>query len=95
MISTLPPPPSSPIKSLQTVSIAIGASSNSNTATITSVDMAKSTIVYGGVSGGASTNIREALVDLVLTNATTVTATRSGGTYNNAATVTGAVVEYY
>ena len=94
MIETLPPAAGSPIKSIQNVSITIATSSSSNTATISSVDTSKAQIAYGGVTGGGSTEIRSALVDLVLTNATTVTATRSGAT-TNAATAKGFVIEYY
>lgn len=93
-LTVLPTPSTAVIKSIQPFSITISGGSNSNTATITSVDTAKAHIVFGGSSGGASTEIRSALVDVVLTNATTVTASRSGAT-TNAADVTGAVVEYY
>lgn len=94
MIETLPPAAGSPIKSIQNVSITIATSSSSNTATISSVDTSKAQIAYGGVTGGGSTEIRSALVDLVLTNATTVTASRSGAT-TNSATAKGFVIEYY
>lgn len=80
------------IKSIQAFSITIGSSSTSNTATITSVDTTKSVIFHTGNTGGSSTEIRSAQASLVLTNATTVTASRSNTT--NALTVTGAVVEF-
>lgn len=95
-LTIMPTPSAAVIRSIQAFSIAISSSSASNTATLgTSVTTAKSMILRDGVSGGASTNIREALVTTELTDSTTVTATRAGGTYNNPATVKGYVVEYY
>lgn len=93
-LTVLPPTTTAVIKSIQAFSITISGGSSSNTATISSVDTTKSQIAYGGVTGGGSTEIRSALVDLVLTNATTVTASRSGAT-TNSATAKGFVIEYY
>lgn len=85
------------IKSLQrgTITIAAGAN-NTQTATITSVDTAKSLLWHLGVetSGGAGGD--PSAVRLTLTNATTITATRAGADTNTPASVVAyQVAEYY
>lgn len=83
------------IKSVQPFTIAINAGSSSGTATITAVDTTKAFVSWGGTdldataAGGGAHNW---LATLVLTNSTTVTATRGGIT--GTATVAGTVVEY-
>jgi hypothetical protein len=69
------------IKSIQAGTITINSNTTSNTATISSVSTAKSFVLYGGNSGGDSSGGGNPSSDaghVVLTNATTVTATRLG-----------------
>lgn len=94
-LDVYPPLASSPVKSIQSGSITIGASSTSNTATISSVDTAKSRIAFKGYEGGAATDIRIGVANLELTNATTVTATRAAQDGTRTLTVYFDVVEYY
>lgn len=93
-LDVYPPPASSPIKSIQSGSINIGSSSTSNTATISSVDTAKSRIAFRGQAGGDATDIRIGVANLELTNATTVTATRASQNGTRSLTVYFDVVEY-
>lgn len=79
------------IKSIQYGTIALAAVT-SNTATITSVNTAKSVLIHLGAQVD-STVANTMGVRLALTNATTITATRSNGTGD--ATVGFCVVEYY
>ena len=83
----------SPIKSIQRGTIVIAATNASNTATITSVDLAKSHLSFGGSShsDSANANARQ-MARAELTNATTVTATRSGTL--SSTTIAYTVVEY-
>lgn len=80
--------PSVGFTSVQYGTIAIAAAAASGTATITSVDTTKSAVIFLGMdsdsAGSAATNYEGATCGLILTNATTVTATRS--------TTTGSVV---
>lgn len=78
------------IKSIQRGTIAI-ASGTSNTATITSVDTAKSILFKLG-EYSTETGINNVLTALALTNATTITATRGSST--GTTTVGYQVVEY-
>ena len=84
--------PSGPITSIQQVSITIASSNSSNTATITSVDTTLTSIHFNGIDTDATTN-DGALARVELTNATTVTAYRSGTT-SNTCTVRATVVEW-
>lgn len=79
------------IKSIQRGTITIANSSTSNTATITSVDTAKSILFLLGAES-TETSVANTNVRLALTNATTVTMSRGGST----GSVTGGyqVVEY-
>lgn len=87
--------PSGLIKNIQRGTIAITGSDTSNTATITSVNTAKSDIDFLGTehSAGDATDFGR----VALTNATTVTATRAtGGAPTSATTTVGfQVTEYY
>lgn len=95
MIATIPPAPTTAIRSIQGYSITIGASSTSNTATLgASVTTAKAVIDDCGAYGGDATDIREGLAHVVLTDSTTVTATRSSQDGIGTLTVRGYVVEY-
>lgn len=67
------------IKSIQRGTITIAGSSTSNTATITSVNTAKSIISLLGTAS-TETSTANVLAHVALTNATTVTATRGGST---------------
>lgn len=80
------------VKSIQSGTIAIANASSSNTATISSVNTAKSVAFLTGTTAGAS-NFAEANVGLILTNATTVTAERATNT--GGATAYYTVVEFY
>jgi hypothetical protein len=75
--------PSSPIKSIQRGTISIAGANTSNTATITAVDTAKTMLNWLGHTADGDIGLR-VLMQLVLTNSTTVTATRQ---YNSGATV--------
>lgn len=84
------------IQSVQQVSITISSSSSSNTATITSVDTSNCMLIYGGLetgtTGGLATHSGWG-VRFALTNATTITLTRTDSpSYAVTATVT--VVEF-
>lgn len=87
----------SAIKSIQQTSITLNASAGgslSNTATITAVNTAKTIILPAGstLGGAAVTDLSIVLNSLVLTNATTVTATRT--TSGVALTINFFVVEF-
>jgi len=68
-----------PFKSIQSGKITIAASASAGTATITSVDITKSILLYLGTQGDSTAGV---LVDhnltaLTFTNATTITANRT------------------
>lgn len=63
------------------------------TATITSVDTTKSVLIMNGAVGTTTGNAGDLIAAYVLTNATTVTITRSN--VGVTATFYGVVVEYY
>lgn len=80
------------IKSIQRGTIAIAGAGTTNTATITAVDMANSVLRFLGESlttGAAD----KGFARLTFTDATTITATRSGGA--GTLTVSYEVVEFY
>lgn len=68
------------IQNLQPFAITIASAGTSNTGTVTSVDTTRSTIVYGGVQSGdtSSSDGTNDFCTFVLTNATTITITRTG-----------------
>lgn len=66
------------LRSVQRNTITLGAAVTSNTATITSVNTAKSELSYLGEQSDEAQNA-DSFAKVVLTNATTVTATRNGG----------------
>lgn len=65
------------IKQIQYGSISIGAAASSNTATITAVTTANCLIFWNGAYNGTASTNQNMIADVVLTNTTTVTATRS------------------
>ena len=79
------------IASCQHFAITIASGSTAGTATINAVDPTRAFIVWGGVRSNAGVTAR-ALATAVLTNSTTVTATRNSGT-GSTCTVRGTVVE--
>ena len=81
------------IKSIQRGVISITGSSTSATATITAVNTGKTELRLLGCSG-ASSAIEQTLSDIVLTNSTTITATRGGGA-GTSARVSWELTEYY
>jgi len=81
------------IKSIQYGNIAIGSGAASNTATITSVTTANSLIFWNGAYNTAATTNNNLIADIALTNATTVTATRTG-TGANTCTARFVVIEF-
>ncbi len=87
---------SSPIlASLQQVSITIAAGATSNTATITAVASGKAYCHWQGVTSQITTfNGATCMVDVTLTNTTTVTATRNTSDASNSITVNCTVVEF-
>jgi len=81
------------IKRIQHFSITIANTATSNTATITSVDTTNSLIFFNGsFTDNASYQNEDAFARVALTNATTVTATRTGADGN--CFVTGCVIEF-
>ena len=78
------------IKSIQRGTIAITGAASSQTATITSVDTTKTQLRMLGAS--VTTNVNE-MPYIVLTNATTITATRVGSA--NTTTVSWELTENY
>ena len=77
------------VVSCQHFSITIGAASTTGTATINAVDTARSFIVWGG-SSSTSSVMQYAIPTLVLTNSTTITATR--GLTGGSCVVRGTIV---
>lgn len=77
--------------SAQQFSIVIATSNTTNTATINWVDTAHAFIIIGGLHTASSLG-STANATCVLTNATTVTATRASSDASNTLTVTGTVV---
>lgn len=86
------------IKSIQqgTITLAAGATT-SGTATITSVDTAKTVVLHRGVSAAVNSGAASPELNgrLTLTNATTVTADRSAGGNQSAATFSYVAVEFF
>lgn len=85
------------IKSIQRGTIVIAGSAVTNTATIASVSSSDSEVV---MDGNTSQHLSDATTGtgwagLTLTNATTVTATRTTGTAGETCTVSYEVIEYY
>ena len=87
------------VKSLQrgTITISGTSATETDTATISSVATGKSFIAYGGFHGASNSGSApfESQAMLVLTNATTVSATRTGGANSTDKIVSYQVVEYY
>ena len=81
------------VKSVQTGTIVITATNLTNTATISSVNTAKSVVLFGGWTTDNTSGTLVFAPYLTLTNATTVTATRS--TISNTTTVSYTVLEFY
>lgn len=83
------------IKSIQRGTITISSAVTSNTATITAVTMAKSIVVSGGftVDDTYAAGPEEYMVRLVLTNTTTVTASK--GVSGTGITIAYQVIEFY
>jgi len=81
------------INSIESGSITIAGSATSGTATITSVDTAKSRIIFlGSVNESAVNAVNDVAVTMEFTNATTVTAKREGA--NGATVCRFMIVEY-
>lgn len=82
------------IKSVQQVSINIGAAALTATATITAVVVANSIIIYQGVDAAVNSQAayERAIARLAITNTTTITATRGDST--NSTTVNAVIVEF-
>ncbi len=74
--------PASIIKSIQSGTIAIGSGSASNTATINAVVTANSLLFWNGSYDATATTNQDMIADVVLTNTTTITATRSNAGTN-------------
>lgn len=87
------------IKSITPISITYGSSATTATQTISAVVVAKSVVVWGGETFGTAGSRLLNASELVLTNTTTVTATRASGVDASAndspGTVTGAIVEFW
>jgi hypothetical protein len=85
--------PTTPINAITAISIAITAGNATGTQTITAVNLAKSIVILtGSIQTSGTAAIQNFAVHLVLTNTTTVTATRYVTT--EACAVRGYVVEF-
>jgi hypothetical protein len=99
-IDTFIAPVTSPIKSIQRGTITIAASATTGTATITSVDTAKSMCLFLGFTTtwdfASADNWRASRLfpRVALTNGTTVTATRNSSDSTATVTVSYEVIEY-
>jgi hypothetical protein len=83
------------VKSIQRGTIAVNAPATSNTATITAVVPGNTRLVWLGCSStGTTTTVIEMQASIALTNATTITATRTAGTTLNVI-VSFEVIEYW
>ena len=82
------------VKSLQTGQISMGG--YSATATITSVNTAKALLIYQGSNSNDTGNADSGLIEITLTNSTTITADRDNNTGSGFGTglVNYAVVEF-
>lgn len=85
----------STVKSVQRGIITIAGGKASATATINAVNMSKSEISYAGLLTGSDYGGTSTATHLVLTNATTVTATRGTSGYTTKVEIPYQVVEYY
>ena len=83
------------IKSVQKATITIANSTASNTATISTVDTTRSVVFFNGCTTTNTTAFDASFAYVDLTNATTVTATRSTSAVATAITVEVTVVEFY
>ena len=83
------------IKSVQRGVITIASQKASATATINAVNMSKSKLVFTGLMTTSSEGGQSTETNLVLTNATTVTATRGTSSYKTTVEIPYQVVEYY
>lgn len=81
------------VKSIQTGEITISNTSTTATATITAVNTAKSVCFFGGSRSNIS-DVAYGTATVALTNTTTVTATRGGGTIGASVVVRYTVVEF-
>ncbi len=81
------------IVSITPISITIASGSTSNTQTITAVNTSNAALFYQGQTNSANDTNTNAWAHLVLTNGTTVTATRNAST-TTTVTVKGTVVEF-
>lgn len=83
------------VKSVQRGVITIASQKASATATINAVNMSKSELVFTGLMTTSSEGGQSTETNLVLTNATTVTATRGTTSYKTTVEIPYQVVEYY
>lgn len=83
----------SPIKSIQSLEIYLGANQTSNTATITAVNTGKAVLLYRGTrtSGG---DLDASNLTATLSNSTTVTATRMAASPSTGAYIAFTIVEF-
>lgn len=81
------------IKSVQVIAITMSSAQTSNTATIDAVDVNRSVLLYNGVLIDDNASSQALLSGLVLTNSTTVTATRNSS-LSVSVTVNAVVVEF-
>ena len=85
------------VKSRQAFSITISGADTSATATITAVDTDNYNIFYHGQSNdnNGTARLNSTSARLVLTDATTITATRGGSTDTPTLIINGMIEEYY
>lgn len=83
------------IKSIQRGTLSISGTNNAATATISSVNPAKTELRFLGVNPLTPTPINEGMVYIVLTNSTTITAARQDGGNSNTPIVSWELTEYF
>ncbi len=83
------------IKSIQRGTLSISGTNNAATATISSVNPAKTELRFLGVNPLTPTPVSEGMVYIVLTNSTTITAARQFGGNSNTPIVSWELTEYF
>lgn len=83
------------IKSIQRGTLSISGTNNAATATISSVNPAKTELRFLGANPIASASVNEGMVYIVLTNSTTITASRQFGGNGNTPIVSWELTEYF
>jgi hypothetical protein len=83
------------IKSIQRGTLSFSGTNNAATATISSVNPAKTELRFLGANPLTSSSVSEGMVYIVLTNSTTITAARQSGGNSNNPIVSWELTEYF